>query len=197
MLPSIVTVNKQGRNVSDIATAEFNECRKVFLIGEITEQSAMDIVLQLDYLSRVSDEPITMVISSGGGSVSAGFAIIDAMKRSGVDIITVVTGLAASMAAVIASCGTKGKRRITPYAEMMIHQPLGGISGQATDIENSAHHIVATKKRLSLLLSDNTGKPLKKILSDCERDYYLTAQEAISYGLADGFFESEELSAAV
>lgn len=187
MLPSVITVNKQGKSSLDLVTSDFLNRRRVYLVGEINDASAMEVVMQLDYLAASSDGEITLVINSPGGSVTAGLAIIDAMERAGA-VSTLVTGMAASMAAVIAACGAKGRRFVTPMAEVMIHQPLGGISGQATEIENTARRILGIKRRMSALLAQKTGQTERKITADCERDHYLSAEEAVRYGLADEVF---------
>jgi ATP-dependent Clp protease protease subunit len=154
----------------------------------------METVAQLEYLDALNDDDIYLYINSPGGSVSAGLAIVDTMNRCKSDIVTISTGIAASMGAFIASCGTRGKRYVTPYAEMMIHQPLGGASGQASDIEVAAAHIVQTKRRLNEILAANTGKSIDVIAVDTDRDFYMSAAEAVEYGLVDSLLE-EDLSA--
>ncbi|MBQ2798085.1 MAG: ATP-dependent Clp protease proteolytic subunit [Ruminiclostridium sp.] len=184
MNPIIVTNTKGVKIQSDIFSKQFSR-RIIYLIGEINDITATEIIAQLDYLDNESDEDITMIINSPGGIVSSGFAIIDAMNRSRCIIKTQVTGIAASMAAVIAANGTRGYRYVTPLAKMMLHQPLGGACGQATDIEVSAREILKVKKLISIMLSEITGKPINKISADCERDFYLDSQAAVEYGVAD------------
>lgn len=185
MIPIITTYDKQGRNSTDLISHEFFEYRRIHLTGEINDTVADEIVAQIEYLGRKSSDDITLVINSPGGAVSSGLAIYDAMKRCGCDVSTVCTGIAASMGAFLLSSGTKGKRRITPMAEVMIHQPLGGVQGQASDIARAAAHITAAKDKLNRILAGNTGQALDTIARDTDRDTYLNAEEAVSYGLVD------------
>lgn len=185
MIPNIVSVDKYGVRSVDIFSSSFEEERKIYLDTEINARTASEIIAQLEYLDKKSSDDIWMYINSPGGSVSAGLAIVDAMNRCRSDIATVCTGCAASMASVISSCGTRGKRYVTPYAEIMIHQPLGGISGQASDIERAASHITNTKAVLMNLLSENTGQTRERVTADCDRDSYMTSEEAVKYGIAD------------
>jgi ATP-dependent Clp protease protease subunit len=190
MIPTITTIDKQGRNMCDLLSIEFLDSRKITISGEITNQNSMDIIAQIEYLSRKSSKDLILYINSPGGSVSAGLAIMDAMNRSQCHIVTVCTGMAASMGAFLVACGTKGKRYITPYAEMMIHQPLGGALGQASDIERSAAHILKVKQTLNQLMAEMTGNDIDLIVADTDRDYYLNAEEAIKYGLVDKIYEA-------
>ena len=185
MMPEITRTDKQGIHTTSLSSFMFTEKRAVFLDTEIDAKTASEMIMQLEYLDGVSSADITMYINSPGGVVSAGLAIVDAMDRCRSDISTVCTGMAASMASVICACGTKGKRFITPYAEIMIHQPLGGISGQASDIERAASHITETKRVLMRLLSERTGQDEERITADCDRDSYMNAQYAVEYGLVD------------
>ncbi len=189
MIPVITTYDKQGKSSSDLLTVDFFDKRKIYLVGEITDRLATEIIIQLEFLSEKSSDDITIVINSPGGSVNAGFAIYDAMKRSRCDVRTVSTGTAASMAAFLLAAGTKGKRYCTPMTEVMIHQPLGGVQGQASDIQIAAEHIIFMKNRINRILSQNTGKTVNTIAKDTERDTYLTAPDAVSYGLADHILE--------
>lgn len=158
----------------------------IMLDGEVTDESASLCVAQLLYLSAKDDaKDINMYINSPGGSVSAGLAIIDTMNLIPNDINTIATGLAASMGAMILLSGTKGKRNALPHAEVMIHQPLGGAQGQATDIAIRANHILRTRETLYSMMSDATGKDIDKIADACERDNFLTAEEARDFGLID------------
>lgn len=158
----------------------------IMLDGEITDESASLCVAQLLYLSAKDDaKDINMYINSPGGSVSAGLAIIDTMNLIPNDVNTIATGLAASMGAMILLSGTKGKRNALPHAEVMIHQPLGGAQGQATDIAIRANHILRTRETLYSMMSDATGKDIDEIAEACERDNFLTAEEARDFGLID------------
>lgn len=189
MIPNITHTDKQGVRTSDLFSAIFENERKIYLDTEINAAAASQIIAQLEYLDKQSASDIWLYINSPGGSVSAGLAIVDAMRRCRSDIATVCTGVAASMASVISSCGTKGKRYITPFAEIMIHQPLGGISGQASDIERAAVHITNTKSVLMKLLSETTGQTMEQVTADCDRDSYMNAEAAIRYGIADKVLE--------
>ena len=165
------------------------EDRIIFLSGEINDQMANTIVAQLIYLEgKNPDKDIYMYINSPGGSVSAGLAIYDTMQYIKCDVSTICIGMAASMAAVILSSGTKGKRICLPHSEVMIHQPLGGTQGQASDIEIHAKHIQKTRETLNKILSDNTGKDLETITKDTDRDNFLDAKQAQKYGLVDKIF---------
>ena len=158
----------------------------IMLNGEVTDESASLCVAQLLYLSAKDDaKDINMYINSPGGSVSAGLAIIDTMNLIPNDVNTIATGLAASMGAMILLSGTKGKRNALPHAEVMIHQPLGGAQGQATDIAIRANHILRTRETLYSMMSDATGKDIDEIADACERDNFLTAEEARDFGLID------------
>lgn len=158
----------------------------IMLDGEVTDESASLCVAQLLYLSAKDDaKDINMYINSPGGSVSAGLAIIDTMNLIPNDVNTIATGLAASMGAMILLSGTKGKRNALPHAEVMIHQPLGGAQGQATDIAIRANHILRTRETLYSMMSNATGKDIDEIAEACERDNFLTAEEARDFGLVD------------
>lgn len=158
----------------------------IMLDGEITDESASLCVAQLLYLSAKDDaKDINMYINSPGGSVSAGLAIIDTMNLIPNDVNTIATGLAASMGAMILLSGTKRKRNALPHAEVMIHQPLGGAQGQATDVAIRANHILRTRETLYSMMSDATGKDIDEIAEACERDNFLTAEEARDFGLID------------
>lgn len=158
----------------------------IMLDGEVTDESASLCVAQLLYLSAKDDaKDINMYINSPGGSVSAGLAIIDTINLIPNDVNTIATGLAASMGAMILLSGTKGKRNALPHAEVMIHQPLGGAQGQATDIAIRANHILRTRETLYSMMSDATGKDIDEIAEACERDNFLTAEEARDFGLID------------
>ena len=165
------------------------EDRIVFLTGEIDDASANIVIAQLIYLEgKNPDKDIYLYINSPGGSVSAGMAIYDTINYIKCDVSTICIGLAASMGAFLLSSGTKGKRFALPNSEIMIHQPLGGAQGQASDIEIQARHIQKIKSKLNHILSENTGKPLSTIERDTDRDNYMSAEEAKEYGLIDNIF---------
>ncbi len=165
------------------------EDRIIFLSGEVTDDSANIVIAQLIYLEgKNPDKDIFLYINSPGGSVSAGMAIYDTMNYIKCDVSTICVGLAASMGAFLLSSGAKGKRFALPNSEIMIHQPLGGAQGQASDIEIQARHIQKIKAKLNQILSENTGKPLEVIEKDTDRDNYMSAEEAKEYGLIDNIF---------
>ena len=161
------------------------------IFGPITDQLSELVIAQLQYLDDKGAEEITIQINSPGGSVSAGLAIYDTMNFVRARIVTVALGTAASMGAFLLSAGSKGYRRATANSEILIHQPLGGVSGQASDIVIAAEHIKRTKDRLNRILSENTGKPFEIIENDTDRDYIMTAQEALEYGLLDEIIPSK------
>ena len=194
MIPTIITADRTGRNMTDLFSADFLANRRIFLSEEITSANAAEIILQLEYLDSRSNADILFYINCPGGSVTAGLSILDAMNRCKSPIVTVCTGIGASMAAILVCCGQKGKRFITPMAEMMIHQPLAGISGQASDVERTANHVIKIKEKLNRILSEHTGKDIQTISADSDRDYYLNAKEAIEYGLVDHFWREGSFS---
>lgn len=189
MMPTIKKTSKQGVSESNLVTWAFENDRKIILNTEINAESATELILQLEYLDKSGSGDITMYINSPGGVVSDGLAILDAMERCKCDISTVCTGIAASMASILCACGTKGKRFITPYAEIMIHQPLGGVKGQASDIERAATHITETKRVLMELLAERTGRSVEQIIADCDRDSYMNAEQSVKYGLVDAILK--------
>lgn len=165
------------------------EDRIIFLTGEITDATANVVIAQLIYLEgKNPDKDIFLYINSPGGSVSAGIAIYDTMNYIKCDVSTICVGLAASMGAFLLSSGAKGKRFALPNSEIMIHQPLGGTQGQASDIEIQAKHMKKTKNMLNKIFSENTGKSLEEIEKDTDRDNYMSAEEAKKYGLIDNIF---------
>lgn len=165
------------------------EDRIIFITGEITDDTANTVVAQLIYLEgKDPDKDISLYINSPGGSVSAGLAIFDTINYIKCDVSTICIGLAASMGAFLLSSGTKGKRYALPNAEIMIHQPLGGARGQASDIQIQANQIQKIKDKLNKILSEQTGKPLDKVSKDTDRDFYMSADEAKEYGLIDQIF---------
>lgn len=184
-IPNVIEQVPGGERAYDIFSRLLKD-RIIMLFGEVNDSMASSISAQLLFLA--SEDPktdISIYINSPGGSVSAGLAIYDTMNFVKPDISTVCMGTAASMGAFLLSSGAKGKRFCLPNAEVMIHQPLGGAQGQATDIQIQAEHILHTKKRLSTILSNNTGKSYKEIINACERDNWLTAEEALKFGLID------------
>ncbi len=169
------------------------EDRIIFLTDEITDQTANTVVAQLIYLEgKNPDKDIYMYINSPGGSVTAGLAIYDTMQYIKCDVSTICIGMAASMAAVILSSGAKGKRICLPHSEVMIHQPLGGAQGQASDIEIHAKHIQKTRETLNKILADNTGKSIETITKDTDRDNFLDAKAALKYGLIDKIYDKRK-----
>ncbi len=190
-IPTTRIATAAGYMTSDCLSEEFS-CRRIYITEEITNLMAAEICCQINHLAALSNEDITLWIMSPGGSVSAGSAILDTMNTCGCDFKTIVMGTAASMAAVIASSGTKGKRYIGANSGMMIHQALGGFSGQTADILRTAQHIEKTNKRLYEILARNCGVSVQQIAVDCDRDYHLNAEEAIAYGLADHIFSGFE-----
>lgn len=190
--PTTKTATSAGYMTSDCLSEEFSR-RRIYITGEVTDSMAADVCCQINHLAASSNDDITLWVMSPGGSVSAGLGIIDTMKSCGCDVRTIVMGCAASMGAVIASSGTKGKRFIGPNAGMMIHQALGGFSGQTADILRTAKHIEKENKRLYEIIAANSGVvSVQQIAIDCDRDYHLDAEEAIAYGLADQIFSGFE-----
>lgn len=188
MIPMVIDQVGNNERSYDIYS-RLLEDRIIFLSGEIDDQMANTIVAQLIFLEgKNPDKDIFMYINSPGGSVSAGLAIYDTMQYIKCDVSTICIGMAASMAAVILSSGAKGKRICLPHSEVMIHQPLGGTQGQATDIEIHAKHIQKTRDTLNKILSDNTGKDMETITKDTDRDNFLDAKQALKYGLIDKIF---------
>ena len=188
LVPYIVEQTSRGERSYDIYS-RLLEDRIIFLSGEIDDAVANTVVAQLIYLeAKDPSKDISLYINSPGGSVSAGLAIYDTMNYVKCDVSTICIGMAASMGAFLLSSGTKGKRYALPNSEIMIHQPLGGAQGQASDIKIAAEHILRTKQRLNTILAKNSGKPLAQIEQDTDRDNYLSAQDAQEYGLIDKVF---------
>lgn len=188
MIPSVIDVSKTGKEGLDLLSFDFTKKRKIYLFSEINDAVAMETIAQLEYLDSNRSDDIRIYINSPGGSVSAGFAIVDAINRCKCDVSTICTGMAASMGAFILSAGTKGKRFATQLSEIMIHQPLGGAQGQASDIELAAKHIIKIKQKIHRMLADNTGQDISVISRDCDRDYWMDADEAVQYGIVDAIF---------
>lgn len=189
LVPMVVEQTGRGERSYDIYSRLLKD-RIIFLGEEVTDVSANLIIAQMLFLeSEDPNKDIYFYINSPGGSVTAGLAIYDTMKYIKCDVSTLCMGMAASMGAFLLAAGTKGKRYALPNSEIMIHQPSGGARGQATDIKIVAERILYTKDRLNKILSDNTGKPLKTIEEDTERDNYMSAQEALDYGIVDKVIE--------
>jgi ATP-dependent Clp protease, protease subunit len=185
MIPMVIEQSGRGERSYDIYSRLLRE-RVVFLVGPVNDQTANLVVAQLLFLeSENPDKDISFYINSPGGSVSAGMAIYDTMNFIKPDVSTLCTGMAASMGAFLLSAGAKGKRFSLPNSKVMIHQPLGGMQGQATDIEIHANEILKTRATLNRILAERTGQPLERIERDTERDYFLSADEAKDYGLVD------------
>ena len=189
LLPYVKENDRQGERSYDIYSRLLKD-RIIFLSGEINTEMANAIIAQLLFLNAQDKEKdITMYINSPGGQVTAGLGIYDTMNHISCDVATVCIGMAASMGAFLLSSGTKGKRYALPNAEIMIHQPLGGARGQATDIQIVAENIIKIKKKLATILAQNTGQDYDKVIADTERDNYLDASEAKEYGLVDSVLE--------
>lgn len=184
LIPTIIEKNDIGERAYDIYSRLLKD-RIIILNGEITDNSSNVVVAELLYLDSISNDDISLYINSPGGSITAGMAIYDTMNFVKSNVSTICVGMAASMAAFILSSGEKGKRYILPNAEIMIHQPLGGAQGQATEIKIAAERILKLKKKLNKILSDNTGKDINTIDSDTERDYFMDSNEALDYGIVD------------
>lgn len=190
LVPYVIEQTSRGERSYDIYSRLLKE-RIIFLGEEVNDVTAGLVVSQLLFLeSEDPDKDINLYINSPGGSVTAGMAIYDTMQYVKCDVSTMCMGMAASMGAFLLSGGTKGKRLALPNAEIMIHQPSGGAQGQATEIEIAAEHILRTKKKLNTILSENTGQLYETIVKDTERDNWLTAQEALEYGLIDKVMEN-------
>lgn len=185
LVPIVVEQTARGERSYDIYSRLLKE-RVIFLTGQVEDNMANLIVAQLLFLeSENPEKDIYLYINSPGGSVTAGMAIYDTLKFIKPDVSTVCMGMAASMGAFLLSAGTKGKRFCLPNAQVMIHQPLGGFQGQASDIQIHAQEILKTKERLNRLLADHTGQPLDRIERDTDRDNFMTADQAVEYGLVD------------
>ena len=189
LVPMVVEQTNRGERSYDIFSRLLND-RIIFLSDEVNDATASLIVAQMLFLeAQDPDKDISFYINSPGGSVTAGMAIYDTMKFIKCDVSTICIGMAASMGAFLLSSGTKGKRLALPHSEVMIHQPLGGARGQASDIQIQAEQILKTKAMLNRILAENTGKPIEIIERDTDRDNYMTAEEAMSYGLVDKVIE--------
>lgn len=192
LVPMVVEQSGRGERAYDIYSRLLRE-RVVFLVGPVNDQSANLVVAQLLFLeSENPDKDISLYINSPGGSVSAGMSIFDTMQFIKPDVSTLCMGMAASMGAFLLAAGAKGKRFALPNSKIMIHQPLGGAQGQATDIEIHAREILKTREQLNRILAERSGQSLEKIQADTERDYYMSAAEAATYGLIDKVLEKRQ-----
>jgi ATP-dependent Clp protease protease subunit len=195
MVPMVIEQSGRGERAYDIYSRLLKE-RVIFLVGPVNDHSANLVVAQMLFLeSENPDKDISFYINSPGGSVSAGMSIFDTMNFIKPDVSTLCMGMAASMGAFLLTAGTKGKRFALPNSKIMIHQPLGGTQGQATEIEIHAREILKTREQLNRILADRTGQPLEKIERDTERDYYLSAAESADYGLIDKVIDKRAAAA--
>lgn len=184
LIPTVIEKEKNGERSYDIYSRLLKD-RIILLNGEIDDVTSNSIVAQMLYLDSLNNNDIFLYINSPGGSITSGMAILDTMNYVTSDISTICIGMAASMAAFLLSCGKKGKRIALPNSEIMIHQPLGGAQGQATEIRIAAERIIKHKNKINKILSENTNQPLEKIEHDTERDYFMDAKEAKKYGIVD------------
>ena len=190
LIPTVTYKNNEGERSYDIFSLLLNQ-RIIVLNGEINDTSSALVVAQLLYLSSIDPEKdISLYINSPGGSITAGMAIYDTMNFIKCDVSTICVGMCASMGAFLLAGGKKGKRYALPNSEIMIHQPLGGAQGQATDVSIIANRLLKVKKRINEILANNTNKPLEQIEKDTERDYFLDPNDALDYGLIDKIIES-------
>ena len=184
LIPTVIEKSSMGERAYDIYSRLLKN-RIIILSGEIDDNLANIIIAELLYLDSLNNDDIELYINSPGGSITSGMAIYDTMNFIKSDVSTTCIGIAASMGAFLLSCGTKNKRYSLPNAEVMIHQPLGGAQGQATEIDIAAKRIINLRNKLNKILSKNTGKTIKQIEKDTERDYYMNAEEAKEYGIID------------
>lgn len=192
LVPTVIEQSSRGERAYDIYSRLLKD-RIIMLSGPIDDNVSNSVIAQLLFLDAQDPEKdIYLYINSPGGSVTAGMAIYDTMNFIKSDVQTIVIGMAASMGSFLLSAGTKGKRYALPNAEVMIHQPLGGAQGQATEIEIAARHILKTRDRLNKIISDNTGQPIEVVEKDTDRDNYMSAEEAKAYGLIDEIMESNK-----
>ncbi len=192
LVPTVIETTNRGERAYDIYSRLLKE-RIIFLGDEVNDVTASLVVAQLLFLeSEDSNKDINLYINSPGGSVTAGMAIYDTMNYIKCDVSTICVGMAASMGAFLLSGGAKGKRFALPNAEIMIHQPLGGAQGQATDMEIQVEHMLRIKKNLIKIMADNAGKDYDTVYADCERDNWMTAKEALEYGLIDKVVENRK-----
>ena len=190
LVPTVIEQSSQGERAYDIYSRLLKD-RIIMVSGEVNDDMANAIIAQLLFLdAQDSEKDIYMYINSPGGSVSAGLAIYDTMNFVNADVQTIVMGMAAS--SVLATAGTKGKRFALPNSEIMIHQPLGGAQGQSTEIQIAAEHILKTRKLINQILADGSGQDIETINKDTERDNFMTAQQAVDYGLIDGIMKNKK-----
>ena len=189
LIPTVIEKNNQGERAYDIYSRLLKN-RIILLSGEINDDTANIVIAELLYLDSLNNNDIELYINSPGGSITSGMAIYDTMNFIKSDVRTTCLGIAASMAAFLLSSGTKGKRYSLPNAEVMIHQPLGGVEGQATEIDIVAKRIINLRKKLNSILSKNTNKQLEQIEKDTDRDYYMSSYEALNYGIIDKVIEN-------
>ncbi len=188
-VPNVLEKSSNGERVYDLYSRLLKD-RIILLNGEINDNTANIVVSELLYLDSINHQDISIYINSPGGSITSGMAIYDTMNYIKSDVSTICIGMAASMAAFLLSSGKKGKRYALPNSEVMIHQPLGGAQGQATEIKIAATRILKLKDKLNKILAENTGKDLKTIETDTERDYFLDSDEALEYGIIDDILKS-------
>ena len=194
LIPTVIEQSHRGERAWDIYSMLLKD-RIIFLGSQINDQVANVVVAQLLYLeSQDPERDVYIYINSPGGVITAGMAIYDTMNYIRPDVQTICMGQAASMGAVLLAAGAKGKRRILPHGRVLIHQPLGGAQGQATDIEIQAREIVRVKRELNDILAGHTGQPFERIAQDIERDYIMTADEAVKYGIVDEIIRPKEAS---
>lgn len=191
LVPMIIDKEINGERSYDIFSKLLKE-RIILLSGEINDNTSNMIVAELLYLDSLNNNDISIYINSPGGSITSGMAIYDTMNFIKSDVSTICLGMAASMGAFLLSCGTKGKRYILPNAEVMIHQPLGGAEGQATEIKIAAERILKSRKKMNEILSKNCNQKIEKVEHDTERDYFMDANEALSYGIVDSIIENKK-----
>ena len=191
LVPIVIDKEINGERSYDIFSKLLKE-RIILITGEINDSLASSVVAELLYLDSINHDDISIYINSPGGSVTSGMAIYDTINFIKSDCVTICLGIAASMGAFLLSSGTKGKRYILPNAEVMIHQPLGGCEGQASEIKIVAEHILKTRDNLNKILSKNTNQPLEKIKLDTERDNYMNSEEALNYGIIDKVLKKED-----
>ena len=190
LVPTVIEQTSRGERAYDIYSRLLKD-RIIMMSGPVDDAMANSVIAQLLFLdAQDPDKDIYLYINSPGGSVTAGLAMFDTMRFINADVQTIVIGMAASMGSVLLAAGEKGKRWALPNAEVMIHQPLGGAQGQATEIEIAAKHILQTREKLNQILSEASGQPLEVIEKDTDRDNFMTAQQALDYGLIDGIMES-------
>ncbi len=192
LVPVVVDKENGGERSYDIFSRLLKN-RIIILSGEIDDNLSNSVVAQLLYLDSLNHDDISIYINSPGGSITSGMAIYDTMNFIKSDVTTICIGMAASMAAFLLSCGTKGKRCILPNAEVMIHQPLGGAQGQATEIKIAAEHILKIRSKMNRILSSNTSQPIERIEADTERDYFMDSKESLDYGIVDKIIEKKEI----